>query len=439
MRLVGLPLIRRWFTNMATPVQAGHGSDRGSAMLMAVVATAAAAGISLIAVTAITRSITNEDRMRRQHEVDQLAVSAAEEAFGRIARDREGLYEITGLTTEAAEPDNESNGEPVNEPAVIIGHLGYGTDPDIDTGPWVRFDEIGQVIPCGEDARLACYTIRLAAAPDVALATSAVIDVTARQCKNADPEVSTCVRSRIQTTLRARAFVDHVIWVDNDNRIGTDTDQITGPVRIGEDSLALPTPIASDLEGIAGLRLDASTISIGAETGAEITVTDSAGMRTEAVPVNGVIFIEGDLVIEQISAITSLTIAATGTVTISGDVQSTEPVTIISLNGDIQITTTDLEQRQITAVLLATSTGSGTVRAVVDDTIGEAPEELPTLALNGAVIARTLGPFTFTDTIGYRLNWAFEDSLRRVQSPFGIYQVRGRWIRVDQVAVFPGG
>jgi hypothetical protein len=435
MRLNGLPHIRRWFTNMATPVQAGHGSshgsDRGSAMLMAVVATAAAAGISLIAVTAITRSITNEDRMRRQHVVDQLAVSAAEEAFGRIARDREGLYEITGLASEAAEPDNE--------PAVIVGHLGYGTDPDIEAGPWVRFDEIGQVVPCGEDARLACYTIRLAAAPDLALATSAVIDVTARQCKNADPVVSTCVRSRIQTTLRARAFVDHVIWVDNDNRIGTDTDQITGPVRIGEDSLALPTPIASDLEGIAGLRLDASTISIGAETGAEITVTDSAGMRTEAVPVNGVIFIEGDLVIEQITAITSLTIAATGTVTISGDVQSTEPVTIISLNGDIQITTTDLEQRQITAVLLATSTGSGTVRAVVDGTIGDPPEELPTLALNGAVIARTLGPFTFTDTIGYRLNWAFEDSLRRVQSPFGIYQVRGRWIRVDQVAVFPGG
>jgi len=417
-----------------------RGSDAGSAMLMAVVATVAAAGIGLIAVTAVTRSITNEDRVRHQQVVNLLATSAAEEAFGRIARAREGLFEITGSITEPT----------------VAAHPGYGTDPDTANGPWVRYNESGQVVPCradgessGSDARLACFTIRLGASPDLATASTAMIDVTARQCRNADPLVSTCVRARSQTTLQARSFAEDLISVETDFFPDPD-DTLTGSTTT---SANLPTPSATDFAGIAGLTLPTSSIRIGEGVGVELTVTTSAGsgvtVTTSALPLNGVIFVDGDLEVDAIAALAPLTIAATGTVTISGHVESSGLVTIISTDATIEIAVTTQAERRIKAVLMATSTSAGTgiIRtAAIDPTLITADSTTSALVLSGAVFARTLGPFSSSVTpgaggapvtVGYRLLWSFDSDLRETQSPFGIAQVRGRWIRVDQVSVFP--
>lgn len=417
-------------------VEPSRGSDTGSAMLMAVVATVAAAGIGLIAVTAVTRSVTNEDRIRSQQVVDLLAVSAAEEVFGRIARDRDGLFEITGNLTSSP---------------TVAAHPGYGTDPDTATGPWVRFNDFGQVVACrpdgeteGHDARLACFTIRLGASPGLATATTAIIDVTARQCRNADPLVSACVRARAQTTLRARSFADDLISVANAFTPDA-ADTISGSTTV---SATLPSASAADVAGIAGLTLPTSSITINPT----LTVTTSAGgdvtVTTAALPVNGVIFVAGDLEIGGINAVAPLTIAASGTVTISGNVESTGLVTIISTDGLIEIAATEDAERRIIAVLMATSTSAGTgiIRtAAIDPSLVTADSTTSALVLTGAVFARELGPFTSIITpegagdvtVGYRLQWTFEEALRTEQSPFGILQVRGRWIRVDQVAVFP--
>lgn len=418
-----------------------RGSDTGAAMLMAVVATVAAAGIGLIAVTAVTRSITNEDRVRSQHVVDLLATSAAEEAFGRIARDREGLFEITGNQTSSP---------------TVAAHPGYGTNPDTAIGPWVRYNDAGQVVPCREDgatsgidARLACFTIRLGASPNLATASTAIIDVTARQCRNADPLVSTCVRSRTQTTLQARSFAEDLISVRTAFTPHAD-DALTGTTTT---SANLPTPSATDFAGIAGLTLPTSSAATSIRIGTDITVTSSAGsgvtVTTSTLPVNGVIFVDGDLEIEAIAALVPLTIAASGTVTISGNVEPSGLLTIISTDATIEIAVTTEAERRINAALMATSTSAGTgiIRtAAIDPTLVTAGSTTSALALSGAVFATTLGPFTSSVTpgaggdpvtVGYRLQWTFDANLRVMQSPFGIRQVRGRWIRVDQVSVFP--
>ncbi len=411
-----------WLTHHSSPR-----NDQGSAMLMAVVATVAAAGIGLIAVTAITRSITNENRVKDQEVVDLLAVSGAEEAFGRIVRDRDGLFEITGNQIAAV---------------TVAAHPGFGTDPDTAAGPWVRFNEYGQVVPCtspeGEpDARLPCFTIRLGASPDLETATTAIIDVTARQCHQADPLASTCVRSRVQTTLKARSFLEDLISVQNAFTADAGA-TLSGTTRTGD---VLPTPLAADFEGLAGLTLVSSSIRIGDV----FTVSSSAGVTTAALPVNGVIFVKGDLEIEEISALTPMTIAATGTVTISGNVLSTGLVTIISTDANIEIATTSEAELRIDAVLMATSTSAGTGIIRTGFISPPTSTTTSTLVLTGAVVARTLGPFTETFTaddeevvLGYQLLWNFDEGLRRDQSPFGIVQVRGRWLRIDQVAVFPG-
>jgi hypothetical protein len=64
-----------------------------------------------------------------------LATSAAEEAFGRIARDREGLFEITGNQTSSP---------------TVAAHPGYGTDPD--TAKWT-LGQIQRVRPSGALSR----------------------------------------------------------------------------------------------------------------------------------------------------------------------------------------------------------------------------------------------------------------------------------------------
>jgi hypothetical protein len=122
-------------------------------------------------------------------------------------------------------------------------------------------------------------------------------------------------------------------------------------------------------------------------------------------------------------------------------------VTIISTDATIEIAATDEAERLINAVLMATSTSAGTgiIRtAFGDPTLVTTDSTTSALVLRGAVFARTLGPFTSSITVddtpvtvGYRLQWSFDDDLRVTQSPFGILQVRGRWIRVDQVSVFP--
>jgi hypothetical protein len=402
--------------------------DAGSAMLVAVVATVAAAGIGLVAVTAVTRSIANETRSSRQILVDQLAQSGTEEAFGRIVRDRDGLFEIAGSTD-----------------PVITPHPGYGTDPDLEVGPWVRFDDNGQVVSCEEDASRACYTIRLLTAPDLATANSAVIDVTARMCRRPDPTVSTCVRSRIQTSLRARSFTDSLIWADRMNAAHPE-DVLDGPLLIGAEFPALPQPQAEDFAGLAALSYVGPTqITVDAALLEVLTVSTSAGNETPLWPYNGVIYVDGDLEILEIASIRPLTIAASGTITISGSVTSTDLITVVSTNANISITSTTDESRRIDAVLIATSTSADPDPAtgIISADLSSATT-LSALTLNGAVIARSVEAFSTVanDTdprVGYRLQWTFNPLTARFQSPFGVYQVRGRWIRVDQVTVFPKG
>jgi hypothetical protein len=379
----------------------GH-RDAGSAMILAVVVIAAAAGVGAVAVAAVARAITAEDRTRRQEVVDLLAVSGAEEAFGRIVGEGFGLFEITGST----DPE-------------ISAHPAFGEDEDRSLGPWARFDEVGRVVPCGEDATAACYTLRLLTDADIPELTdpfgpaprTVIIDVTARQCRAPEPASARCARARVQTTVVAREFL---------TEFATTT------------SSAVPD--GDEMRSLAGLVLgpDSETtpsVSVSV-SGSTLSAEGAAGVTEAAVPVNRVVFVDGDL--EITSGNTSadptldLTVVASGSITISGDVLSGGLFAIVATGGEILITA---DVRTVEALLIANTPEVGAVRAVRADLNGDA-----SLEITGAVVTRE---FDIPES-DPPPELVFDSRLERLQPPFALEQVRGVWLRVDQVAVTPG-
>ena len=201
-------------------------------MMFTVIALAVTSAIGLVAITAVVRSLATEGKLQRQAVVERLAESASEEVFGRLAKSVSSLSAITS-------------------------HPGYlaGTDVGTASSVWVRYGTDGQVVTCTLGNQ-ACFTVRLAAhgfttagvaTADIDMATSAVIQVTARQCRDtitsaqvvarsassADSKAS-CVYARRQTTIRSRLFSDHVVWVNTmaSTKFAT-SDSIAGSIHLG--------------------------------------------------------------------------------------------------------------------------------------------------------------------------------------------------------------
>jgi hypothetical protein len=201
-------------------------------MMFTIVALAVTSAIGLVAITAVVRSLATEGKLQRQAVVERLAESASEEVFGRLAKSVSSLSAVTS-------------------------HPGYlaGTDVGTASSVWVRYGTDGQVVTCTLGNQ-ACFTVRLAAhgfttagvaTADIDMATSAVIQVTARQCRDtitsaqvvarsassADSKAS-CVYARRQTTIRSRLFSDHVVWVNTmaSTKFAT-SDSIAGSIHLG--------------------------------------------------------------------------------------------------------------------------------------------------------------------------------------------------------------
>lgn len=219
------PIMRRYITTNGD-------KQSGQAMMFTVIALAVTSAIGLVAISAVVRSLATEGKLQRQAVVDRLAESASEEVFGRLAKSVSSLSAVTS-------------------------HPGYSTGTDVGTASsvWVRYGTDGQVVTCTLGTQ-ACFTVRLAAhgftsagvaTADIDLATSAVIQVTARQCRDsitsaqvvarsassADSKAS-CVYARRQTMIRSRLFSDHVIWVNTmaNTKFAT-SDSIAGSIHLG--------------------------------------------------------------------------------------------------------------------------------------------------------------------------------------------------------------
>ena len=202
-------------------------------MMFTVVALGVTSAIGLVAISAVVRSLANEGSLQRKAVVERLAESATEEVFGRLAKSTSSLSAVTS-------------------------HPGYSTGTDVGTASsvWVRYGTDGQVVTCTLGSQ-ACFTVRLAAhgfttagvaTADIDMATSAVIQVTARQCRESEissaqvvarsassPESkASCVYARRQTTIRSRLFSDHVIWVNTmaNTKFAT-SDSIAGSIHLG--------------------------------------------------------------------------------------------------------------------------------------------------------------------------------------------------------------
>jgi len=456
--------------------------ESGQAMMFAVVAIAIAAAIGLVAITAVGRSLSTEGRVRRQSIVDSLAISGSEEVFGRLAQS-------------------------VNELSVVTAHPGYDTGSDVDSEVWVRFAADGQIMDCTK-ASEACFTVRLDAYPrDLSLATSAVIQVTARQCRGDNANSSSCVFARRQTTLRKRLFTDYVLWVNSATNTKFVTgDVIAGPVRLnaaggllkycgapvvgidtaqepdaqyrvetlggavitqtagctdpavpdmsdelvgGADAtLTLPVVSADDYEAIAGGLTTAATIELGeGVSGTEYTI--NGGETLFSLPLNGVIVVDGDLELSSTAPFSgSLTVVATGDITITSDLEPDNPVTdmlgVVSTGGNIDIEFTGTS-RTIEALLFAPSLADakGIVRAIDMSECLEEGEEDCVLYIYGAIVARELGAMAVVDTAsgdilqGFSQLFSYDKRFARSQPPYALSQTRGVWMRLGMSTVSP--
>lgn len=456
--------------------------ESGQAMMFAVVAIAIAAAIGLVAITAVGRSLSTEGRVRRQSIVDSLAISGSEEVFGRLAQS-------------------------VNELSVITAHPGYDTGSDVDSEVWVRFAADGQIMDCTE-ASEACFTVRLDAYPrDLSLATSAVIQVTARQCRGDNANSSSCVFARRQTTLRKRLFTDYVIWVNSvTNTKFVTGDVIAGPVRLnaaggllkycgapvvgidtapitdtqyrvetlggavitqtagctdpavpdmsdelvgGADAtLTLPVVSADDYEAIAGGLTTAATIELGeGVSGTQYTI--NGGETLFSLPLNGVIVVNGPLVLSSTAAFSgNLTVVATGNVTITSDLllssRESDMLGVVSTDGNINIEFTGTS-RTIEALLFAPSLvgATGIVRATNVSGCSEETCITSTLNIFGAIVARELGAMADVNTEsgailrGFSQLFSYDERFARSQPPFALSQTRGVWMRLGMSTVSP--
>ncbi|MUH52045.1 MAG: hypothetical protein F2789_12635 [Actinobacteria bacterium] len=448
----------------------------------------ATAAIGLMAITAVARSLKTEAQVRRQDQIDRLAASGAEEVFGRLAASTTGL-------------------------AVVTGHPGYGTGAATDDGPWVRFGNDGQINPCtAGNASQACFTVRLSARPDASTATTALIQVTARQCRGLAPGTSSCVRSRQQVTTQVRQFVDHVLWVDDPSTTATlvTGDVIDGPMHanagawrtcgspvVGRtvadpgsggheyriealtptdpavspyatptctattaatvssltvptaDTIALPAPAAADYAALASLVVSAPT------TPATIVIQGSQlvinGASPVDLPLNGVLFVDGGAEVSMAVGAPlhgHLTVAASGTITISSDLllasTTTDLLAVVSTGGNIEIPFVETS-RTIQALLVATAAApAGVISATGVSGCSALSCVAAPLTINGAIVCRQLGAVAEASTDGdvqrgYNKDYHFDDRLAHTQPPYAVTQVRGRWVRLSAAATTPLG
>lgn len=404
--------------------------ESGQAMTFAIAVMAIAAAIGLAAVTAVGRSLVTESNIRRQSTVDALAVSGSEEVFGRLA-------------------------QAVDDLSVITAHPGYGTGSDVDSAVWVRFSDDGQVVNCAT-ASEACFTVRLDVNPrDLRTAKSAVLQVTARQCRGDSSAASSCVFARRQTALRRRLFTDYVLWVNSvpDARfvsgdivagpihlnaaggslaycgapeLGLDTSEVVvknfrvetlgNPVTTraagcqnldqpvvstslvgGADAIALPVVSAAAYTKIAG---GATVSSAGSPAAIELNGSGTdyeINGALRAIPTNGVVVVDGPLVLSASEEFSGrLTVVATGDITITSDLQLNSQIVdmlgVVSTGGNINIVYDDTS-RIIEALLLAPSleSGTGIVRATNVTGCSGGTCTRAALVVYGAIVARELG------------------------------------------------
>ena len=447
--------------------------ESGQAMIFALVVMAIASAIGLAAIAAVGRSLATEGGIRRQSAVDTLAVSASEEVFGRVARAVNGL-------------------------SVVTSHPGYDVGSDVESEVWVRFSEDGHIVNCA-NASKACFTVRLDANPrDLSLATSAVIQVTARQCRGDNASFSSCVFARRQTAIRKRHFSDYVLWINSASQARFNSgDRVAGPIHLntgsllycgvpelgldtsenpdryfrveafgnpvvtqsdscvngasptmstsligGADTFALPVVSAADYAVIAGgmPAAAAATIQLNG-TGTGYTLN---GVSTP-LPLNGVIVVNGSLELSSAAPFSgNLTVVATGDITITSDLQLDSQITdmlgVVSTGGNIDIEFADT-LRTIEALLLAPSlaNGTGIVRAT---NITQCSESCPALVMYGAIVARELGAMAEVDssgviTQGFSKSFSYDERFARSQPPFAISQTRGLWMRLGMSTVSP--
>ena len=409
--------------------------ESGQAMIFALVVMAIASAIGLAAITAVGRSLATESGIRRQSAVDALAVSASEEVFGRVAR-------------------------AVNDLSVVTSHPGYDVGSDVDSEVWVRFAEDGQIVNC-TNASKACFTVRLDANPrDLLLATSAVIQVTARQCRGENANSSSCVFARRQTAIRRRHFSDYALWVSSasDARF-ISGDRVAGPIHLnngsleycgapelgrdtsevvvrnfrvetvgnpvvaqsagcengdspvmstslvgGADAFSLPVVSAEDYAVIAGGMTASSeeepaTIQLNG-SGTEYTINSVV----TNFPLNGVIVVNGPVELSATAGFSGrLTVVATGNITIKSDLQLNSQISdmlgVVSTGGNINIEFTGTS-RTIEALLLAPSLANGTGIVKATNITECSGESCPALVINGAIVARELGAMAEADSSG---------------------------------------
>lgn len=330
--------------------------DDGAVLLVVVALAVVAMLVGLIATAVVERSMRGVRRPQQQLIVDALAESGSEEAVARI----QTSVGLTALTSSPA----------------------YGTNVDREQGPWVRFGTDGQLVTCAtNDARQACFTMRVAARPDLATGNEARIEISARKCSATNAVGSWCARSRVVTTMRARAFARGLLDVTSvaDATRAVGGELLDGPILLGSDplltcgsavvgrSVADPgsgghefrisatgsgvvatdtncdTGVAAALVSATGVTgADPSTLAPTSqtmfETVAGITVTAGAGSPVSvviedgtvaidgaaatALPPRGVLLVKGDATLSQVASHPlqgALTIVVTGTATITTD------------------------------------------------------------------------------------------------------------------------
>jgi hypothetical protein len=221
------------------------------------------------------------------------------------------------------------------------------------------------------------------------------------------------------------------------------SDELVG----GADAtLTLPVVSADDYAAIAG--------GMPAAAAATIVLNGSGTAYTKngvptPFPLNGVIVVNGPLVLSSTAPFSgSLTVVATGDITITSDLELDNPVTdmlgVVSTDGNINIEFTGTS-RTIDALLFAPSLAAekGIVQAT---NVSGCPEETcitSTLNIFGAIVARELGAMADVNTEsgaivkGFSQLFSYDKRFARSQPPYALSQTRGVWMRLGMSTVSP--
>jgi hypothetical protein len=223
------------------------------------------------------------------------------------------------------------------------------------------------------------------------------------------------------------------------------SDELVG----GADAtLTLPVVSADDYEAIAGGLTTAATIELGeGVSGTQYTI--NGGETLFSLPLNGVIVVNGPLVLSSTAAFSgNLTVVATGNVTITSDLllssRESDMLGVVSTDGNINIEFTGTS-RTIEALLFAPSLvgATGIVRATNVSGCSEETCITSTLNIFGAIVARELGAMADVNTEsgailrGFSQLFSYDERFARSQPPFALSQTRGVWMRLGMSTVSP--